>query len=132
MTRPQWIVALVATVAVVAGAVALLTAGSGDAGVALSSSTSRHSVRLVVDSPRAGTTAIDVEVTGESSVDGVRIEPAMPHMGHAVRPATTAPAGRGRYRAENVLLEMSGQWEITVVVEDARGTERVIFPLLVS
>ncbi|WP_143261450.1 FixH family protein [Allokutzneria sp. NRRL B-24872] len=128
--RRRWVAVVLAVALVVAGAVLLF--GGGDGGrVELTSSSTRHSVRLVVKRARVGTTAMDVETTGASTVDSVRLEPAM-HMGHAMRPAATTVVGPGRFRAENVLLEMTGQWEVTVVLRDGTGTERVVFPLLVS
>ncbi|WP_199440924.1 FixH family protein [Umezawaea beigongshangensis] len=136
MTR-RWmraapVAALLVAVVVAAAVVLFARPGSGSAPAALEAATSRHGVRLVVDAARAGTTGVDVEVSGAPDVDEVRIEPAMPHMGHALPPIPAQRTGDGRYRAAEVPLDMAGQWELTVVVDDARGAERVVFPLLIS
>ncbi|MCP3804066.1 FixH family protein [Allokutzneria sp. A3M-2-11 16] len=130
MTRGRWVAVALVVLLVAAGGFVLLGGGGGGR-VELNSSSARHSVRLVVERARVGTTAMEVEIAGESTVEGVRLEPVM-HMGHAMPLAETAAVGPGRYRAENVLLEMTGQWEVTVVLRDSAGTERVVFPLLVS
>ena len=129
--RGRWVAVALAVLLVVAAAVVLFRGGGNDGRVELNSGSARHSVRLVVERARVGTTAMDVEIAGESTVEDVRLEPAM-HMGHAMRPAETTAVGPGRFHAENVLLEMTGQWEVTVVLRDSAGTERVVFPLLVS
>jgi nitrogen fixation protein FixH len=101
----------------------------------LTGSAGQHTVRLSVDSPRTGRAAFDVQVTdpggGPAAVSGVTVEPVMPQMGHAQAPLTATSDGPGRYRVADVLLPMSGQWEITVALTGPAGPEQVVFPLLV-
>lgn len=128
------VVLVVAVLAAAAVAVWLLwPAPTGP--TVLTGTAGRHAVRLSVDAPHTGRTAVDVQVTdpggGPASVAGVTVEPVMPQMGHAQAPLTATPDGPGRYRVAEVVLPMSGQWEITVALTGPAGPEQVVFPLLV-
>ena len=74
-------------------------------------------VKLIGESPKAGTSPVTVEITGNGgqspTPDSVTFEPAMPQMGHATTPVVAMTKGDGRYRAD-LDLSMAGQWEITV------------------
>lgn len=56
----------------------------------------------------------------------------MAQMGHALAPVAAGPDGPGRFRAADVGLPMSGQWEITVSLRGPGGPAQVVFPLLVK
>ncbi|RBQ18565.1 hypothetical protein DP939_18890 [Spongiactinospora rosea] len=99
--------------------------------------TARHAVRLTMSPARAARPSTWViEVTGvkggPAEVDGVRVEPVMTQMGHAIPPLTASPAGAGRFRLPGVVLPMAGPWQLAVTI-DAQGTEDpVVLPVLVT
>lgn len=130
-TRGRLILAAVVAVVVTGTALLLLRTGTPDGPTVLQDST----VRVVVDAATVGTTAVHVEVGEADGVTVVRLEPVMPHMGHALAPVTAEPAADGevpgRYRA-SIRFDMPGPWELTVVVDDDQGTQRVMFPLVVT
>jgi len=93
------------------------------------------SFQLTPASTKTGINAFDLRITdrgGNPAQGDVTVEPTMPQMGHAVAPVTAGPREPGHFRAENVDLAMAGQWEITVSVNRPAGTERVVFPLLLT
>ncbi len=57
----------------------------------------------------------------------------MPSHGHGMnyRPTLTA-LGAGRYRAEGLMLHMSGVWELAFIVRDAGMSERITHTLKVQ
>ncbi len=93
--------------------------------------TERYVVRLVV--PAQGGEQWAVEVDGRdgrpAAVSGVRLEPVMTGMGHALEPVPARPDGVGRHRAD-VVLPMSGAWEVTVRLHDAAGGAEAVFTVL--
>ncbi|WP_419707221.1 FixH family protein [Promicromonospora sp. NFX87] len=135
-TRTRLILATTAVAAVLLGAGLLLVPASAPSEpVVLEADTARHAVRVVVDPAAVGTSEVRIEVGGAADVTRVRLEPAMTQMGHAYPPITAEPLlgsdGSGTYRAE-VRFDMSGTWELTVVVDDGHGAQRVTFPLVVD
>ena len=131
----RWQASVAAAVAaiVIATTVWLARNGTSGGGTTLRGGTSRHDVSVVLAAATAGTRVVDIEVSEPAGVTAVRLEPAMTEMGHAYAPLTAAPVDEpnGRYRAE-VRLDMPGRWELTVVVDDGAGTERVALPLTVT
>ncbi|MGI5145739.1 FixH family protein [Plantactinospora sp. CA-294935] len=95
--------------------------------------TAGYEVSLMVQSPKRGANTLDFEITDLSdrpvTVDEVGVELAMPQMGHALPPVAATRTRQGRYRAPNVDIPMSGQWDVTVILP---GTEKVVLPLLVN
>jgi hypothetical protein len=97
--------------------------------------TEHLSFRLTAASTKTGINSFDLEITdrsGNPAQGDVTVEPAMPQMGHAISPVTAGPQEPGRYKVEHVDLAMAGQWEITVSLDRPAGTERVVFPLLLT
>lgn len=129
-----FLAAMVAAVVAVA-VLLLLPAGAPGGQAELQADTARHTVRMVVDKVVVGTSAVQIEVSEAADVTGVRLEPVMTHMGHAFPPLTAEPvtdsAERGRYRTD-VGFDMPGHWELTVVIDDGQGTQRVTFPITVT
>ncbi|MBP2336195.1 hypothetical protein JOF41_002373 [Saccharothrix coeruleofusca] len=134
----RFVLGLVGLLCLVAAcALAVVLAGAAGGGPAtLRAGGARHAVNLTVAAARAGTTAVDLTVTGAdgrpSTPDEIELEVLMPQMGHVlstVRPSATSP---GAYRAEAVSLPMGGQYEFTVRLSGPDGDDRVVFPLLVS
>ncbi|GAB3462771.1 FixH family protein [Actinophytocola sediminis] len=134
-TRGRLILAAVAAVVVTGTSLLLPRTETADGQTVLHGSTARHTVRVVVDPAEVGTSAVHIEVSAPGGVTGVRLEPAMPHMGHAFAPVTAKPvAGNeipGRYRV-STRFDMPGTWELTVVVDDGQGAQRVVLPLVVT
>lgn len=130
--RGQAIVAAAVAAIIIATTVWLARNGTST-GTTLRGGTSRHDVGVTLPAARVGVSAVDIEVSDPAGVTAVRLEPAMTDMGHAYAPVTAAPVGErnGRYRAE-VRLDMPGRWELTVVVDDGAGTERVALPLTIT
>ena len=127
-------VALIAVVVVVAAVLLgwLLWGGGGASGPTVQRSTSGpYTVQLSTDSPRVGGNTFAFDVTGPAP-DGVTVEPVMPQMGHAITPVPATADGPGRFRAADVGLPMSGQWEITVSLRGPAGAAQVVFPVLVN
>jgi hypothetical protein len=118
---------------VIATTVWLARDDNSDGDATLRGGTRRHDVSVAPAVATVGVNAVDIEVSEPAGVTAVRLEPAMTDMGHAYPPLTAAPVDKesGRYRAE-VRLDMPGRWELTVVVDDGTGTERVAFPLTVT
>ncbi|MEV4314513.1 FixH family protein [Actinocrispum sp. NPDC049592] len=125
-----------AAAAVVLGLLAWLLWPSGDQETVLTADTAKHNIRLSVDDPKQGNNSLDLRITDKSgqpaTVDSVTVEPVMPQMGHALSPVVAGAGEPGSYRAANTELPMPGQWEITVSLHAAGGTEQVVFPLLVK
>jgi hypothetical protein len=125
-----------AAVAVVVGLVAWLLWPSSSQATVLSADTAQHNVKLEVDSPKQGANSIGLQITDRAgqpaTVDSVTVEPVMPQMGHALTPVVAGSESPGRYRAAGTVLPMPGQWEITVSLHVASGTEQVVFPILVK
>lgn len=42
------------------------------------------------------------------------------------------PAGEGRYRAENLLLDVPGRWELSIDVRDGRDRERLSHQIILK
>ncbi|WP_158887668.1 FixH family protein [Amycolatopsis anabasis] len=131
-------VALIAGVVVAAGVLlAWLLWPAGDSGPnVLRGGTERYAVELSLDNPRVGANSVALLVTDPRgapvALDSVTVEPVMPQMGHAITPVPAGPDGPGRYRAHDLVLPMSGQWELTVRLRGAPGPDQVVFPLLVN
>src|SRR6185295_7090492 len=108
---------------------------SGQATV-LTADTAQHRVQLSVTDPKQGANSFALRITDRgghpATVDDVTVEPVMPQMGHALTPVEAGPGAPGTYTAANTVLTMPGQWEITVSLRAAGGTEQVVFPLLVK
>lgn len=134
--RSRAVVAVWVALALLAGSALLVRGRAQPAPTVVQASTSRHEVRVTAHPPTSGSTAVEVELTGvggvSSGVTAVRLEPTMTQMGHALPPVAAQPPSGGEaggsYRAD-VLLDMSGSWELHVVIDDARGTERLPVPL---
>jgi nitrogen fixation protein FixH len=122
--------------AAVVGLLAWLLWPSGDEATILTADTGQHSVQLSVDDPKQGANSLGLRITDHggrpATVDSVTVEPVMPQMGHALTPVTAGAEAPGSYRAPDTVLPMPGQWEITVSLHAASGTEQVVFPLLVK
>ncbi|MCS7477913.1 FixH family protein [Umezawaea endophytica] len=129
--RGRVVLATAVVVAVIGGALAMTWAGTTKGQAVLEGGTSRHTVRVVVEPAAVGTTVVRIEVGAASGVVGVRLEPAMAHMGHALAPLAAALEGPGRYRVDTT-FDMPGPWELTVAVEDGLGTQRVALPLVIT
>lgn len=132
--RGRLILAAMTAVVVIGTALLMLRPGAPGGQVVLQGSTVRHTVRVVVDTATVGTNAVHVEVGEAGGVTGVRLEPVMPHMGHAFAPVTAEPVQDGeigRYRF-TMRFDMPGPWELTVAVDDDQGTQRIPFPLIVT
>jgi nitrogen fixation protein FixH len=125
-----------AAAAVVAGLLAWLLWPSGSEATVLTADTAQHVVRLSVDDPKQGANSFGLRITDHGGqpaiVDSVTVEPVMPQMGHALTPVTAGAGAPGDYRAADTVLPMPGQWEITVSLHAAGGTEQVVFPILVK
>lgn len=130
MKRPTVLIAVVALL-VAAGAAWLLW-GGGDAKPSTQQAVSGpYTVQFSADEPRIGGNTFAVAVTGPAP-DSVLVEPVMAQMGHAFAPVLAVAESSDRFRAANVALPMSGQWEITVSLRGPGGPAQVVFPLLVK
>ncbi|MES2562249.1 MAG: hypothetical protein V4637_05915 [Pseudomonadota bacterium] len=72
-------------------------------------------------------------LNGAKSPESVTVDARMPSHGHGMnyRPTLTA-LGAGRYRAEGLMLHMSGVWELAFIVRDAGMSERITHTLKVQ
>lgn len=112
----------------------LATSGCGSAGeTALTTRTARYVVRLTLDRAALGEREALVEIRDEEdrpvTAAEVKIVPVMAAMGHAM-PAVRAapePTAPGRYRARGRLFEMTGGWEVDVLVRVAGRSETARF-----
>ena len=98
--------------------------------------TSRYVVTATIDTPRIGTSAVEIVLTaragGPSPPATVEIESVMPLMGHAASPILAPSVGDGRYRAEGVPLMMTGPWELALSIDAPGEVEHLTLPLWVS
>ncbi|MCR6485499.1 FixH family protein [Amycolatopsis sp. OK19-0408] len=130
MNRPKVLIGVVALV-VVAGVAWLLWPASDAKATTQQAISGPYTVQFSADAPRIGGNTFAVAVTGPAP-EAVTVEPVMAQMGHAFAPVPAGPDGPGRFRAANVSLPMSGQWEITVSLRGPGGPAQVVFPLLVK
>jgi hypothetical protein len=130
MKRPTLLITVVVLV-VAAGAAWLLWGGSGAKPTTQQATSGPYTVRFSADQPRIGGNTFAVGVTGPAP-DAVTVAPVMAQMGHALAPVPAGPDGPGHFRAPDVGLPMSGQWEITVSLRGPGGPAQVVFPLLVK
>jgi hypothetical protein len=130
-THGRLTLAVIAAVVVAGIALLLLRTGTPAGQTVLHGKIAAHTVRVVVDPAAVGTSTVHVEVGEASGITGVRLEPVMPHMGHALTPVTAESVSGGRYRLD-MQFDMPGSWELTVVVDDDQGTQRVVLPLVVT
>ncbi|MFE6609625.1 FixH family protein [Amycolatopsis sp. NPDC057786] len=125
-------VLLISVVAVLAAAiVAWLVWPSGGGAQVQRSTQGPYTVQLSVDDPHQGGNVFALTVTG-ATPDVVTLEPVMPQMGHALAPSPAIAEGPGKFRTGDVLLPMSGQWEITISLRGPSGATQHVFPLLVK
>jgi hypothetical protein len=99
--------------------------------VVLHAASAHYSVTATVETPRVGSTAVEVELGGGPGTT-VTIQAVMPQMGHATPPVTAAPAGAGRYRAAGIPLLMTGPWELQLSIGSGGAVEHLTLPLVVS
>jgi hypothetical protein len=130
--RRQAAVAAVSAAIVIASTVLLARGTSPTGATQLRGTAGRHSIEVEVAAVVVGVTAVDIVVRPVGAVE-IRVEPTMTDMGHAYPPITAILVDEetGRYRAE-VRFDMSGRWELTVVVDDGTDTARVGLPLTVT
>jgi hypothetical protein len=130
--RLQAVIAGVCAAIVIALTVSLARGTSRTGATELRGTAGRYSAEVQVAAAVVGVTVVDIVVRPAAAVD-IRVEPTMTDMGHAYPPitATRVDEEAGRYRAE-VRFDMSGQWELTVVVDDGKDTARVGLPLTVT
>ncbi len=125
-------VLLISVVAVLAVAIVAWLVWPSSGGVQVRRSTQGpYTVQLSVEDPHQGGNVFALTVTG-ATPDVVTLEPVMPRMGHALAPSPAIAEGPGRFRTGDVLLPMSGQWEITVSLRGPSGATQHVFPLLVK
>ncbi|MUM16111.1 hypothetical protein FZI91_11850 [Mycobacterium sp. CBMA271] len=124
---------------IVAAVLALAWIGwpSAPQAITLYSGTEHYAIAVTVDSPRVGTTALEIAVDSKEEHDlpeseSVTVELVMPLMGHAMPPLREVVSGRTKF--DQVMLSMAGPWEIVVTVTPPAGDpdERVTVPLWVS
>jgi hypothetical protein len=130
MKRPTLLITVVVLV-VAAGAAWLLWGGSGAEPTTQQAVSGPYTVQFSADQPRIGGNTFAVAVTGPAP-EAVTVAPVMAQMGHALAPVPAGPDGPGHFRAPDVGLPMSGQWEITVSLRGPGGPAQVVFPLLVK
>jgi hypothetical protein len=97
----------------------------------LHTGTSHYVITAIVDSPRIGSTAVEIDLAGRDGPAGpvaVRVQAVMPLMGYATPPVTAVPVGGGRYRADGVPLMLIGQWELLLSI----GVDHLTLPLTVG
>jgi hypothetical protein len=125
-------VLLISVVAVLAAAIVAWLVWPSSGGEQTQRSTQGpYTVQLSVEDPHQGGNVFALTVTG-AAPDVVTLEPVMPQMGHALAPSPAIAEGPGRFRTGDVLLPMSGQWEITVSLRGPSGATQHVFPLLVK
>jgi hypothetical protein len=105
----------------------------------LHTGTAHYVVVVTAAQPRLGTTDIDIVATprdssGALSVEAIRVQGAMPLMGHATEPAIATPTGQGGtdFRVAAVPLMMTGTWELLISIAFSGGAEDLTLPLWVS
>lgn len=79
-----------------------------------------------------GQNAIDIIAhdKGDRDLVGavITVTPWMPEMGHGVREkAVVVEKGGGLYRAENIVLNMGGFWELRIVVKKDKAEDSAVF-----
>lgn len=125
-------VLLISVVAVLAAAIVAWLVWPSSGGEQMQRSTQGpYTVQLSVEDPHQGGNVFALTVTG-ATPDVVTLEPVMPQMGHALAPSPAIAEGPGTFRTGDVLLPMSGQWEITVSLRGPSGATQHVFPLLVK
>ncbi|MEU3768900.1 hypothetical protein AB0E55_27920 [Amycolatopsis keratiniphila] len=125
-------VLLISVVAVLAVAIVAWLVWPSSGGVQVQRSTQGpYTVQMSVEDPHQGGNVFALTVSG-ATPDVVTLEPVMPQMGHALAPSPAIAEGPGRFRTGDVLLPMSGQWEITVSLRGPSGATQHVFPLLVK
>ncbi|MFI5562213.1 FixH family protein [Amycolatopsis japonica] len=127
--RPVLLISVVAVLAV--AIVAWLVWPSSGGEQTQRSTQGPYTVQLSVEDPHQGGNVFALTVSG-GTPDVVTLEPVMPQMGHALAPSPAIAEGPGRFRTGDVLLPMSGQWEITVSLRGPSGATQHVFPLLVK
>ncbi|SKP56416.1 hypothetical protein [Mycobacteroides abscessus] len=135
MTRRVW-----AGLTVIVAAVLALTWiawPSPPKAVTLYCGTEHYTVTVTVDSPRVGTTALELAIDEREDhnlpgSEPVTVELVMPLMGHAMPPLREVVSGRTKF--DQVMLPMAGPWDIVVTITPPSGDpdERVTMPLWVS
>jgi len=130
MKRPTLLITVVVLV-VAAGSAWLLWGGNSAKPTTQQATSGPYTVQFSADEPRIGGNTFAVAVTGPAP-DAVTVAPVMAQMGHAFAAVPAGPDGPGRFRAADVGLPMSGQWEITVSLRGPSGPAQVVFPLLVK
>lgn len=125
---------VVAVLAVVA--LGLLGWPSAPGATTLHTGTSHYVVTASVASPRIGSTAVEIDLSGRGSAmtgkTSVQVEAVMPLMGYATPPVTAVPVSGGRYRADGVPLMMTGQWELLLSIDFTGGVDHLTLPLTVG
>jgi hypothetical protein len=130
MKRPTLLITVVVLV-VAAGAAWLLWGGGSTKPTTQQATSGPYTVQFSTDEPRIGGNTFAVAVTGPAP-EAVTVAPVMAQMGHALTPVPAGPDGPGHFRAPDVGIPMSGQWEITVSLRGPGGPAQVVFPLLVK
>lgn len=82
------------------------------------------------DPPRKGLNSFELALTnaaGDPITDAsVRIEPWMPAHGHGTTVIDTPPTGDGSYATEELYFNMTGRWEVRVLVDGPSGEDRLV------
>ncbi len=93
-----------------------------------------YSVELVLKEPelKTGINAVDIIIhdkTDRDVVDAdITVVPWMPEMGHGVfeKPVITERGG-GVYTVDNIILIMSGYWELRITIKEASFVDKAVF-----
>lgn len=114
-----------------AGAFLLAACGGG---TSMTQQTASYTVKLTLDTLAVGDRTATVEINDQSgqpvAAERVVLTPTMLSMGMASPEVAAQADGSGRYRGD-VLLSMTGDWELDVRVEDGSANETARFTFTV-
>jgi hypothetical protein len=106
----------------------------------LHTGTAHYVIAVTADSPRLGTSDVEIALTARESggaqppIEAVQIQGVMPLMGYATQPVTAGsiPQAGSRFHAAGLALMVTGPWELLVAITFPGGADYVTLPIWVS
>ncbi|MEV5833262.1 FixH family protein [Nocardia sp. NPDC052112] len=104
--------------------------------IVLKTGSPQHLVTIAIDSPRIGSTAIDITVTDRTGATkdhaAVRIQANQPLMGQAGQSIAAMATGPGHFHAASVPLMMTGPWELRLSIDEHDSVDELVVPIWVG
>lgn len=98
--------------------------------------TSHYVLTATIDSPRIGSTDIDIDLTDRAGRPvrraAIGIEAIMPLMGYAAPVVAATSVDSTHFHAAGVPLMMTGPWELRLSVAAPDGVDSLVLPLSVT